>query len=90
MSYFILLARRCWLWTMKAQTKNVACTKSCKNYLLYVFEVLLKEKERLPTCIKSCYLTVLQYNLIPLMNELRNHLSNMLHVHYNSIITHAL
>ena len=52
-----------------------------KNIYLYVFEVELKEKEGLPTCVKYCYLTELQYNLIPLMKEIRNHLSNMLHVH---------
>ena len=55
-----------------------------------MFEVLLKEKEGLSTCVKSCYLTELQYDLIPLMKEIRNHLSNMLHVHYNRIITYAL
>ena len=31
MSYFILLERRCWLWTIRAVKKNVACTKSCEN-----------------------------------------------------------
>ena len=36
-----------------------------KKYLLYVFGVVIKEKEDLPTCVYSCYLTQLQ-DLIPL------------------------
>ena len=59
-----------------------------KKNLLYVFSVLIEEKEGLPTCVKSCYLTQFQ-DLIPLTKEILSRLSNMLHVHYNRIITPA-
>ena len=56
-----------------------------KKNLLYVFSVIIKEKG-LPTCVYSCYLTQLQ-DSIPLTKEIPSRLSNMLHVHYNRIIT---
>ena len=56
-----------------------------KKFLPYVFGVVIKEKG-LPTCVYSCYLTQLQ-DLIPSTKEIPSRLSNMLHVHYNRIIT---
>ena len=56
------------------------------KYLLYVIGVVINEKEGLPARVKSCYLTQFQ-DLIPLMKEIPSRLSNMLHVHYNRIIT---
>ena len=57
-----------------------------EKYLLYVFAVVINEKEGLPTCVKSFYLNQFQ-DLIPLTKEIPSRLSNMLHVHYNRIIT---
>ena len=51
-----------------------------KKNLLYVFSVIIKEKG-LPTCVYSLQ------DSIPLTKEILSRLSNMLHVHYNRIIT---